>query len=201
MGIYPLVIHKLHSHSLTEPQSEEHPFHFCRLSIAGKQCSLNLILLLLLVCDFSSSFIPRSSLSGHSATFCPSWLPSTPHDKLARFTILVSLNLISPPSSAKGIQAVASQQQKLHSQRVLANGLSLLFWTTWHMLCHWCDSPCCLLLTKVQLLAKLPPLLLLAIARVFGSDKLHYSSLIYRIKWIMAMAWWLTLLECYHIQV
>ena len=55
--------------------------------------------------------------------------------------------------------------------------------------------------SKMQLLAKSPLVLLLMIAKVYGSDKLVNSSLIYRIKWIMAMAQWLTLLKCHCIQL
>ena len=69
------------------------------------------------------------------------------------------------------------------------------------MLCCWCNLPCYLLLARMQFWAKLPPSSLLAIARVSGSDKLYNSSLIYRRKLIMAMAQWLTLLECQHIQL
>ena len=47
----------------------------------------------------------------------------------------------------------------------------------------------------------MPPSLLLAMARVSGSDKLEKSIISFRIKWIMAMAQWLTLLECHHIQL
>ena len=50
-------------------------------------------------------------------------------------------------------------------------------------------------------LSKSPPSLLLMMTRVFGSDKLEKSRIICNIQWIMALAWWLTLLECHHIQL
>ena len=38
-------------------------------------------------------------------------------------------------------------------------------------------------------------------ARVSGSDKLEKYNLIYRVQWILAIAQWLTLLQCHHIQL
>ena len=42
---------------------------------------------------------------------------------------------------------------------------------------------------------------LLTMARVFGFDKLYNSSIIYSVKWIMALVQRLTLLKCHHIQL
>ena len=61
-----------------------------------------------------------------------------------------------------------------------------------------CQIVCCL--QKYNSWQNHLPSLLLLMAWVFGPYKLVNSSLNYRIKCIMAMAQWLTLLECYHIQ-
>ena len=54
---------------------------------------------------------------------------------------------------------------------------------------------------KNAILGKITSSLLHVMVRVSVSDKLFNSSLIYRRKWIVTMAQWLTLLKCHHIQL
>ena len=177
------------------------------LSVAGARCwwhSIILILLCLLapLGDSSSSSASWLSPSQSSGTSFLSLLPSPPCDKLTRFTLLVGLDLILSTIYVIGAQVVVS----------LATQASLVeCYGWWSFFCHFQqlgnilhrqhDSPCCLLLMKMQLLVKSPPSLLLVIARVCGSDKLKNSNQIYRMKLIMTMALWLTLLKCPHLQL
>ena len=168
----------------------------CGWCMSNKQHSLNLILLFLLV----GSTWSRSSPSGHSGTSCQSWLPSPPCYKLIRFVLLVGLNLISASSYEEGVQAAVSLTTHALKECYDQQSMSMV-WTTWQHALPLMQSPPCSLLAKMQFLTKSPPFSLLAMARVSGSDKLYNSSLIYRIKWIMVMTWWLTLPKCHSIQL
>ena len=54
--------------------------------------------------DFLSSSASQLLLSGQWGSSCPSQLSSPPHDELARFALLVGLNLVSFTSYAKEVQ-------------------------------------------------------------------------------------------------
>ena len=179
----PLVINKFHCHHMTEPQSEEHLFHFFndgwwRVSIAGAHVASDTV-----STSTSSSFFCSSvplggssssssswpSESEHLGTFYLSWLPLPLVDELARLVLLVNVNLISTSNYVTGAQAVLSSATQ--AALVECYGLwPLVFFCCFKQLSNVLNcqhnSPCCLLLTKVHFLAKSPPSSPLAIARV-----------------------------------
>ena len=137
----------------------------------------------------------RHVVSGTSGL---SWLQSSSHDKLVRFAQLVSLDLISGYQLSKGAQAVASPETQAAlaewygqwSLIVVSNDLATFFIVD--MICH---ATCCS--QKHKSWHNHIPFCFLLWLGLTGSDKLVKYSPIFRVQWIMAMAWWLTLLECH----
>ena len=98
----------------------------------------------------SSSPLSWSSPSGYSGTSYPSWLPSSLHDEVMRFMLLVGLDLISPTSYVEGVQAVVS----LATQAALVEcygrwSLFCSFEQFDNVLHHQHNLPCFLLLAKM----------------------------------------------------
>ena len=207
-------MHKCHSHCLTEPQSEEHLFHFfndgqwqdvCGWCASCKWHSLNLILLFLLVGSTWRLLILFSIMVVAIWTFgnllsilvpvMPTWKA---HEVYASGQ---SQSHFCYQLSRWGTSSSISSNTSCTCRVLWPMVLFCCFEQLGNVLHHQCYLPCCLLLAKAPFLAKSPPSLLIMMARVSGSDKLYNSSLIYRIKWIMAMSWWLTLLESHCIQL
>ena len=135
--------------------------------------------------DFSCSSSSWLSPSGCSETSCLTHLSSPPCGKLTRFMFLFCLNLISSTSYAKqgansNIPSNTNCTQSMLPTVFIYSGLTGLAM----MPHHHSKSPHCLPLIITYNSAQTPPslLLLLAMAKVSGSDKLVKSSLIPMIK-------------------
>ena len=124
------------------------------------------------------------------------------HPDVAKFALLISLDLISSIIYAKGVQvAVFSEILTMLTGCGGQQSPFCCFQQLGSMLHHQRNSSHHLLLAWMQFSAKMPPPLLLLMVRVSGCEKLVNSNVIYRIIWIMAMAKCLTLLEYHWIQL
>ena len=138
------------------------------------------------------------SLSEYLGTSFPPCLPASPHEKLASFALLVSLDIIFVYQLCK--RSTSSSTSCTYRALCLMVTF-IIFEQISDVLHHWCNLPCWHTAHRKCSFGKITSLLASYNGQGLRSDKLLNSSPLFRVQWIMAMAWWLTLLECYHIQL